>query len=184
VRAFIGFFTTRRVQEAAERIRREATPKLNGKWVEPHNLHLTFQFLGEVSRPQLIDVIKALQEVARSFAPFTITYKGLGVFPDARKARVLWMGVSKGANRLKALAKEIERKNARYGIKPSSKAFVPHVTLCRLKSYDRKTLNHLMTKYRSVEFAEEEVNKLALVSSTLTAVGPVYSIVEEFYLEG
>jgi len=184
VRAFVGFFTTKKIYEVAERIRRETLYRLNGKWVEPQNLHMTFQFLGDIKEGQALDVLKNLQEIAKKTSPFKIKYKGLGVFPDPKRARVLWIGVSEGAGKLKALAKEVEKKNARHGIKPPSKAFVPHVTLCRIKSYDRKTLSHLMAKYRTVEFGEEEVSKIALISSTLTSVGPVYSVVEEFYLEG
>jgi len=40
----------------------------------------------------------------------------------------------------------------------------------------------LLRKYRTVEFGEDEVNKIALISSSLTSVGPIYTVVEEFYL--
>jgi len=182
VRAFVGFFTSKRIHEVAERIREEVGLSIMGKWVEPQNLHMTFQFLGDITEKQALDVVKNLQEIARRNVPFRIKYKGLGVFPDTRKARVLWIGVSEGAGRLKSLVKEVERLNARSGLRPSSKGFVPHVTVCRLKKYERKALNTLLAKYRTIEFGEEEVNKIALISSTLTSAGPIYSVVEEFYL--
>lgn len=181
VRAFVGFFTTKKIREVEEKIMEEVKNSITGKWVEPQNLHMTLQFLGDITERQAIDVIKNLQQIAKKTIPFKIKYKGMGVFPDLKKARVLWIGVSEGSNRLKNLAKEVEKMNARSGIKPNSKNFVPHVTICRLKKYDKKALTHLLNKYRTVEFGEEEVNKIALISSSLTSVGPIYTVVEEFY---
>ncbi|AAC06930.1 RNA 2',3'-cyclic phosphodiesterase [Aquifex aeolicus] len=185
VRAFVGFFTSKSINEVAERIKKEVDLKIMGKWVEPQNVHMTLQFLGDITEAQAIEVIKNLQEISKKNIPFRIKYKGLGVFPDVKRPRVLWIGVSEGANKLTNLAKEVARLNAKKGIIPkNSKNFVPHVTICRIKSYDRKTLNELLRKYRTVEFGEDEVNKIALISSTLTSVGPIYTVVEEFYLGG
>jgi len=182
VRAFVGFFTTKSIHEVSEKLRKEAGYGIIGKWVEPQNLHITLQFLGDINESQVIDVIKNLQEVAKRNIPFKLTYKGLGVFPDAKRAKVLWIGVSEGSEKLKNLAKSVERMNARAGIPPSSKVFVPHLTICRIKKYDQKVLTHLLNKYRTVEFGEDEVKSIALISSTLTAVGPIYTVVEEFHL--
>lgn len=182
VRAFVGFFANKTIHEVSERLRKEVGYGITGKWVEPQNLHITLQFLGDITEKQAIDVIKNLQELAKRNIPFKLTYKGLGVFPDIKRARVLWIGVSRGSEKLKNLAKSVERMNAKVGIPPSSKSFVPHLTICRIKRYDRKVLTHLLNKYRTIEFGEEEVKSIALISSTLTAVGPIYTVVEEFHL--
>ncbi len=182
VRAFVGFFTNKGIHEISERLKKEVGYGVTGKWVEPQNMHITLQFLGDITERQAIDVIKNLQEVAKRSIPFRLTYKGLGVFPDVKKARVLWIGVSKGSEKLKSLAKTVERMNARVGIPPSPKGFVPHLTVCRIKRYDRKVLTNLLNKYRTIEFGEEEVKSIALISSTLTSVGPIYTVVEEFHL--
>ncbi|WP_461832325.1 RNA 2',3'-cyclic phosphodiesterase [Aquifex sp.] len=185
VRAFVGFFTSKTIHEVSEKIREEANLKVIGKWVEPQNLHMTLQFLGDITEQQAIDVIRNLQEISKRFIPFKVKYKGLGVFPSAGNPNVLWIGVSEGANRLKNLANEVQKRNARRGIIPKkSKNFVPHVTICRIKKVDKKFLNYMLKKYKTVEFGEDEVNKIALISSTLTSVGPIYSVVEEFYLGG
>ncbi len=184
VRAFVGFFTNKGIYDVSERLRKEVGYGISGKWVEPQNLHITLQFLGDITEKQAIDVIKNLQEIAKRNIPFRLTYKGLGVFPDTKRARVLWIGVSKGSEKLKNLAKSVEKANSRVGIPPSPKSFVPHLTICRIKKYDRKVLTQLLNKYRTIEFGEEEVNKIALISSTLTSIGPVYTVVEEFYLGG
>jgi 2'-5' RNA ligase len=41
-----------------------------------------------------------------------------------------------------------------------------------------------MRKHKDIFFLEEEITKIALVKSSLTSVGPIYTVVEEFYLKG
>lgn len=62
-----------------------------------------------------------------------------------------------------------------------AKPFHPHVTVCRIKEVDRKKLGGLMNRYRNFTFGEEVVDRIALISSSLTSIGPIYTVVEEFY---
>ena len=128
--------------------------------------------------------MKNLQRIAETYTPFSIQYKSLGVFPDRKKPRILWIGVSRGGNILKKLAKEVTESNKRAGIRVNGKPFHPHVTVCRLKEVDRRKLGNLLTKYRDFVFGEDTVKGIALISSSLTSVGPIYSVVEEFYFRG
>ncbi len=182
MRAFVGFFTTKRIYESVERLQEETRSFIRGKWIEPQNLHITFQFLGEISQDQAVSVLKNLQQIAERFSPFKVQYKSLGVFPDKKRPRILWIGVSKGSGTLKSIASEVTQLNRRVGINPDTKPFHPHVTICRIKEADRKKLNSLMRRYRESVFGEDLVDRLALISSSLTSVGPVYTVVEEFPL--
>ncbi|HIC97307.1 MAG TPA: RNA 2',3'-cyclic phosphodiesterase, partial [Aquificaceae bacterium] len=58
MRAFVGYFTTRSIHEHVDRFREEAEDFVKGKWVEPQNFHMTFQFLGEINRERAIGVLK------------------------------------------------------------------------------------------------------------------------------
>ncbi|MEZ0360832.1 MAG: RNA 2',3'-cyclic phosphodiesterase [Hydrogenobacter sp.] len=184
IRAFVGFFTTKRLQEQVEKLEKQTEHFLRGKWVEPQNLHMTFQFLGDVEEGKLIDIVKNIQEIAQRYKPVKVKYKSLGVFPSLERARVLWIGVSDGANNLKNLAKEITKANKRSGIKEEGKPFHPHVTVCRIKDFDRRKLKDLLKQYESTNFGEDTVDRIALVKSSLSSVGPVYTILEEFYFHG
>ncbi len=184
MRAFVGFFTTKLIHEHVNRLQEETKGFIRGKWVEPQNLHITFQFLGNITNEQAISVIQNLQKIAEKFRPFSVQYKALGVFPDKKRPRILWMGVGKGDSALKKLALEVSNLNKKVGIKPDSKPFYPHVTICRLKEVDKKKLNILLNKYKNFFFGEETVDRIALISSTLTSVGPIYTVVEEFYFRG
>ncbi|HIC08613.1 MAG TPA: RNA 2',3'-cyclic phosphodiesterase [Aquificales bacterium] len=182
VRVFIGFFTSPVIVEKSHRLREEMSPFIHGKWTQPQNLHITLQFIGEVERDTLFELLKTAQEVANSFRPFRITYKGLGVFPHPRRPRILWVGVDSGAGILKRLARAVEVANRRVkNIRPDTKPFHPHVTICRMKRVDERKLRFFMRKYQNYVFGEEIVNRVAVIKSTLTPEGPIYSPIEEFY---
>ncbi|RTZ60105.1 MAG: RNA 2',3'-cyclic phosphodiesterase [Gammaproteobacteria bacterium] len=182
VRVFIGFFTSPVVVEKSQRLREEAGGFIHGKWTQPQNLHITLQFIGEVDRQTLFELVKTTQEVASNFRPFKITYKGLGVFPHLRRPRILWVGVDIGSAPLKRLAKAVEVANRRVkNIRPDTKPFHPHVTICRMKRVDDRKLRYFLRKYQNFVFGEEVVNKIAVIKSTLTPEGPIYAPIEEFY---
>ncbi len=182
VRVFIGFFTSPVIVEKAKHLKEEAAPYIHGKWTLPQNLHITLQFIGQVDRETLLELVKITQEVANSFRPFRITYKGLGVFPHPKRPRILWVGVDSGAGILKRLAKTVEMANRKVkNIRPDTKPFHPHVTICRMKRVDDRKLRFFMRKYQNFVFGEEVVDRIAVIKSTLTPEGPIYSPVEEFY---
>ena len=181
MRAFVGFFTTKSIYESVDKLREETKDFIRGKWTEPQNLHMTFQFLGEINQEQAVSVLKNIQRIADRYKPFRVQYRSLGVFPDRRRPRILWIGVSKGENVLKRLASEVSQLNRKAGIRVDSKPFHPHVTVCRIKEADRKKLGNLMNRYRNFIFGEEVIDRIALISSSLTSIGPIYTMVEEFY---
>jgi 2'-5' RNA ligase len=63
-------------------------------WVAPTNIHLTLKFLGNVEEEQIDRIGAALEEQIHPFPRFTINAKGLGVFPDLRRPRILWVGLA------------------------------------------------------------------------------------------
>src|SRR5215210_4262422 len=79
------------------------------KAVEPRNFHFTLIFLGEISDHDVDSIKEKL--AAFQFEPFTITYTGVGAFPNPASARVIWVGVdSEGAQKLTALANDVVAK--------------------------------------------------------------------------
>ncbi len=184
IRAFVGFFTTKKIHEHVERLEEEAKGIIKGKWTDPQNLHMTLQFIGYIDENKAVDIIRNIQTITETYKPFSVKYKSLGTFPSPDKPRILWIGVGEGSTKLKAIAKEIQRINKRSGINPDSKPFHPHVTICRIKEADGKKVAKFIRKYKNFSFGEETVERIALIKSTLTPVNPVYTVIEEFYLRG
>ncbi|MCS7262913.1 MAG: RNA 2',3'-cyclic phosphodiesterase [Aquificaceae bacterium] len=184
LRVFVGFFVTKKLQEWVEKLQSQSNGFIKGKWVEPQNFHITFHFIGEVQQERLVDILKSLQETSQKLKPVRVRYRGLGVFPSLDKARVLWIGVAGGHHQLVDIAKSIVKANRRVGIKEEGKPFHPHVTVCRIKEFEIKPMKDLLRLYENTSFGEDVVDRVALVKSSLTAVGPIYTVIEEFYFRG
>jgi 2'-5' RNA ligase len=62
------------------------------RWMRAASMHITLVFLGEVEDALCAPLVAALGEVAGAEPPRRIGLRGLGCFPPARPARVLWVG--------------------------------------------------------------------------------------------
>src|SRR5262249_17380422 len=117
-------------------------PDADVRWVSTEGLHITLKFLGEVAEDRLRAGGRAPSGGGpRPPAPappgghraLTLGARGLGAFPAARIARVIWAGVVDGAS-LAALASDVEAALSTLGFSPEARAFRPHVTLGRVRS--------------------------------------------------
>ncbi|MFL5595204.1 MAG: RNA 2',3'-cyclic phosphodiesterase [Gemmatimonadaceae bacterium] len=106
--------------------------KLPGKPVPPENWHFTLRFLGSTSADARDGIVERLRS-ATCGAPFTVRFHELGAFPNARRARILWLGVDEGAERMIQLAAIAEATARVAGFAPETKQFKPHLTLARIE---------------------------------------------------
>lgn len=140
------------------------------KPVEPNNFHFTLIFLGEITGQQAERVKEKLAGV--KFEPFPITYTGVGAFPKASNARVVWVGLDRdGSPKLSALAEQVVAKVAEAGFAPD-KPFSPHLTIFRAKN------RHVaidVAKYAGKTFGTSVVDSVHLKKSDLAPSGPTYS---------
>lgn len=149
---------------------------INGKPVEPHNLHFTLQFLGELSENQVEKVKEELQRI--EFFNFAVNFKGIGAFPKMKFPRVIWIGTDeKGGNELVNLAEKVQNSLASLGFK-SDKPFKPHITIFRIKNKIGDITKELQ-KFESLEFGLQEITNFKLKQSVLTPEGPIYSDLTE-----
>ena len=144
------------------------------KPVESHNFHFTLIFLGEINDGDDIDKIKEMMQKGLSFEPFTITYTGIGAFPNPAYARVIWVGVdSDGAQKLTSLANDVVSTMFQLGFK-ADKPFSAHMTLLRAKGRPLSVRN-ISSKYHGRTFGSDRIDKVHLKKSELTPSGPIYS---------
>ncbi len=103
------------------------------RWVRPENCHLTLKFLGEVDEPLIPSIESCLTPVVSSYPSFEIELARAGVFPNPRFPRVLWLGLKGELSILGKLQRDMEDALAPMGFEPEKRAFVPHITLGRVK---------------------------------------------------
>lgn len=148
------------------------------RWVDPAQFHVTLAFLGDVDDTDLNAVCKAVAEVASGFAPMELRLEGLGTFPDPRRPRNLWVGMTgPGVEPLGAFQKKLAAAVRRAGYPPDDKHFHPHVTLGRLKPGRGPSpdLTPQINHYRTWSAGSFEAPEAVTFASTLTPEGPVYA---------
>jgi 2'-5' RNA ligase len=149
------------------------------RWQSEDQLHLTLRFIGEVDRHRARDIHAALGAVHQP--GFEIALNGIGAFGKRGWPDAVWAGVSPHEP-LKALHKKVDAALARVGVAPDQRAFLPHVTLARLKR-SSGTVGNLLRDAGGLTSPSFRVDHFALFESTLTPEGAVYSAVERYRLE-
>lgn len=148
-----------------------------GKWVEHHNLHFTYHFLGDVEAKNL-DVIKSkLSEDLRLYNSKLIL-KGMSAFPNLRNPRVLHVKVNDEESLLTKIRKSLDSRLTSLGFITEKRVFQPHVTLQRIKSVDRIVFKKEIEKYASRQMGVISEFKVSLIASELSGKGPAYRIIE------
>jgi 2'-5' RNA ligase len=148
------------------------------RWQSEDQLHLTLRFIGEVDRHKADDIHAALGAVHQP--PFDLALNGIGAFERRGLAETVWAGVAPHAP-LRALHKKVDSALARVGIAPDERAYLPHITLARLKR-SSGPVGNLLESAGGLGSPAFAVDHFALFESDLTAEAAVYSMVERYPL--
>jgi 2'-5' RNA ligase len=181
LRAFIAVEIPSTVQDAIH----ESTASLRKtlgegliRWVPPHNVHLTLKFLGDVS-PASLDLIKhMLSAEARQHPCFEMRVEGIGCFPNARRPRVLWVGLQAPAV-LESFQRGIDSASARLGYASEQKGFSPHLTIGRVKqdptAIEVQRIRAALEETKIGNLGTIQVSSAYLYKSDLQPSGSVYT---------
>lgn len=149
------------------------------KLVEPKNIHITVRFLGAISPETVEKVYAAMKNV--KFTPFNIQLTGLGVFPTMNYPRVVWAGITDGAEQLKSIFEQLEPQIHDLGFAPDPNGFSPHLTIARVRSgANKQRLVDLVQRQENFDFGNIRGDCLRLKKSQLSPRGPTYSTLKEY----
>jgi len=169
----------RQLAEAIARLSR-AVPPRSVQWVKAENIHITLKFLGDTPVNDIAKIGEALTSAVSAAEPFEFAPNGFGCFPDARKPRVVWIGVDhEGGQKLKALASAVEAALAPLGYPPEPRPFSPHVTLGRIRREtpprDASRVGAVIAAQPAAQWPAEKVSAAHLMKSDLRPGGSVYT---------
>lgn len=155
------------------------------KWVREDNLHLTVQFLGNVSEEQVPAVSTALQNSVAGIAPFKLVLEGIGAFPSIARPRVLWVGINGDTPTLLMLHRQVQREMELLGFEPEKRKFSPHLTLARARS--PYGFADVVNKAKEVmgtskAFGTARIDSIELMLSKLETKGPQYFVLSRVSL--
>lgn len=184
MRVFLAVFPPPEVRRAAYAISEAMRqPGDAVSWVKPDNLHYTMRFIGEVGEDGARRIGEAARAAVAGRTRFEAVLGGPGAFPNTRRTRVIWLGMTEGAEALADLAQALEVALRERGFEKADKKFSPHLTLGRVRNPNRDWTAVLEAAPppdpRSVRFL---VDCLCVVESQLSPKGSIYTVREEALL--
>jgi RNA 2',3'-cyclic 3'-phosphodiesterase len=152
----------------------------------PEGLHFTLRFLGNMTAAQEQQIAEAVAAAVEGVSAFSLVIGGFGAFPDARRPRVVWLGLREGAAPLIALQRRVEDELLRRALVPDSEDFTPHLTLARVRPEAgpaaRAALGAALAALPTREQARSTAQAVSLVHSVLTPQGSSYTVLNEWAL--
>jgi 2'-5' RNA ligase len=154
------------------------------KWVKPDGLHITLKFLGGVENDRLRAVWGSVTAALDGERQFIMRFRGVGAFPSAGRARVVWAGVAEGAHEMAELASRVERACAGHGFPREDRPFRAHITLGRVRQpRPNEGLAAAMAELADTALGEARVDRVVLMKSELRPEGAVYDVLEDKLLD-
>ena len=143
-------------------------------WTAADNLHVTLKFLGNVDESRIHEIGAALRS-AVTVPAFEVGIRGLGAFPTATRARVLWAGAP-GSAPFTRLAGEVDRALEALGFPPEGRPFTAHVTLGRVRApRSNDSLAAALESSATKDFGTIRVDRVSLMRSDLSPRGARYT---------
>lgn len=143
------------------------------KIVEISNVHFTLRFFGDTPMARLDEIKKCLNEV--SFKPFEVEIAGVGSFPNKRRPRIVWIGVTKNESEVLKLKNEIDNSLVNISYKPEKRKYTPHATIARIRHVtDSKGIADNLESLAEEEIGKMTISHVTMMKSTLTSAGPIY----------
>ncbi|MBI5755827.1 MAG: RNA 2',3'-cyclic phosphodiesterase [Nitrospirae bacterium] len=145
-------------------------------WTRPEGMHLTMKFLGEVEEKRLSKIETALNRAVSDISLFSLNVSEIGIFPDMRRPRVVWIGLKEDGDNLVRLQKGVEEELRKIGFPSENRGFTPHITLGRIRSNRNiEKLLNLIEEEKVIELGSFEVSDVHLMRSELKPAGAVYT---------
>jgi len=103
------------------------------RWTAPNALHLTLHFIGEtpIERAELLRM--SFANLSLPLGPIRLHTGRLGVFPNPKRPRVVWIGLAGQTDRLNDLHRETGRILDKLAHEREERSFRPHLTLGRAR---------------------------------------------------
>jgi 2'-5' RNA ligase len=152
-------------------------------WAKPSNWHMTLFFLGETPVSKIGLLEQLIDESFRDTSAFQTELIGVGLFPDVRHPKVMWIGLEDVYPLLPPRTNlgDLLLKN---GFNFDNKPLKPHLTLARVKQLtNHDALNSWFQEYRKTSFGTVKIDRIVLYESVLKPGGPEYMPVHQCILK-
>lgn len=187
IRSFLAFEVPPVMKEALTGVLEDAgRTRLNVRWVKVDNIHLTMVFMGNIREEDLPGVRTAVAPVCSRYGPFDVSLRSLGFFPNARRPRVIWIGLDGDIERLSLLRDDLQTALEPFGLKKEKRKFQPHLTIGRFRNPGRSdsSCEDTLARYEDFRGSVCELDELILFKSDLKPGGAEYTRLDSWKLSG
>ncbi|OGS34554.1 MAG: 2'-5' RNA ligase [Elusimicrobia bacterium RIFOXYB2_FULL_49_7] len=176
MRMFIAIEMFPKVERILLNFQKEFKDCIQGTF--PKRFHLTLKFLADVSEEESIRLKESLSRIDHT--KITLELDRMGTFPTTGNPHILWAGLKGDIPSLTLLQTKIETATEWLPSEPN--AFIPHVTLARIKEVtdEQRFKDAIRLPMPGFKF---DIYRFLLFSSTLTPEGPSYQILEGYDLK-
>jgi 2'-5' RNA ligase len=189
LRTFIAIPLPEPVIIQLERIQRRlqrTCPDRCIRWVNPHTIHLTLFFIGDMPETHIEGINQALAATVKTYGTFTFTVADLGTFPNRRRPNVIWVGVKDDEHKLAGLYRAVCKSMAQISFPAESRRFTPHLTIGRVNRRtsrdDRTQIGDEVSRTSVGVLGIIEVSEIVFYRSILKPTGAEHFILEKFPL--
>jgi RNA 2',3'-cyclic 3'-phosphodiesterase len=148
-------------------------------WVPAENLHITLAFLGSQPAERVPEVQQAMMESAADIEPFKLSIGNLELFPTPKQPKVISIAVRGNTSAVEHIYEKLSTALSRRGFKLDERAFRPHLTLARIKSFrGLAAVRSVLSSHNSFTTGQFEINSIVLYRSILKRPAPEYQILE------
>ena len=170
VRAFLAIPLPWQLQESIRVIQTELQAGIvEARWTRPENLHLTLHFFAKIEQETLEKLKVSVLSIKSFQRPFQVEVKGLGVFPNPHRPRVIWLGLEP-QGQLKQLHRATGQCLREAGVTIDSRPYSPHLTIGRLRG-GKLDLPRLFSSMQQKTIEPLTVDRLILYESRLRPEG-------------
>ena len=186
-RLFVALFPPPAVVERLDEVIRPLRAEFPAgaiRWTACEQVHLTLNFIGSVEHARVPEFERALANVIQE--SFELRAAGLGCFPDARRPKILWAGLSGELEPLQSLKKSLDAALGLLGWTPEAREFHPHLTIGRvqrLAESEVQALADFIAGSKLSEFGTWRAHQFDLMRSELRSDGAKYSVLSSRFLE-
>ena len=177
IRTFVSVSVPKEIVNIQSMLKSTVEPKgVKVRWVMNGKMHLTLKFLGNTTQGSIDNLNEALFNAVKSAKVINLSISDTGAFPVKGRPNVLWLGIKGDIDELKQLTVNINNSLEPLGFITEKRDFLPHVTIARIKSNQKKIPN--ISNYLNTTFTElpMKIVKISLVQSESFSKGTFYTI--------
>jgi len=151
---------------------------LPAKWTKKNNLHITLNFLGNVSDQELAEICESVKKIASQLDPFDVKLINISYGPNKNSPKMVW-AIGEKTKDFISLKKSLDDVLG----SSENRGFNPHITLARIRKWDWQRIEpeERPEVEQDIDLSFS-VNSIEIMESFLKRTGPEYTIIESYNL--